>query len=374
MQNYIFKQSNNLKILLILPNYWSGIGSMGRHLANSVKGVDYYFFKTSEISYHQKEFMKLVSSVDIVHWLANLSSTKFPPNFDIRKFPVPNIATIHHIDANLAGGEKEEVSKIASASICDAIQVVSKEWLGFVQSRTNIPVFLAHQAINPSQFMFNRMRSRPGNPFQIGTFGFARELRDRKRTDILLEALTILIRQGYSFDLVVQGPHWDKLLNPFIQQGINVRNLGYLSSRKALKSYRLLDLYICASDVEGGPLPVLEALASGVPVVSTRVGVADEALALGGGVLVSKGNSEQMAAAISTIMDNSLYYHQLETETVQVSREFSWSNIGKEYLDMYQFVLDNKPKVVAKKPRIGSAKLQRFIRLMKNKGRNTSSF
>jgi glycosyltransferase involved in cell wall biosynthesis len=356
-----------LKILLVPSDYWSGIGAMARHLANSVKGVDYYLFTTAEINRHQEEFIRLVSSVDIVHWLANLSWTKLPANMDLREFPVPNIAAIHHIDENLSGfGEKEEAAKLPTASTCDVIQVESEEWLGYVQSRTKTPVFLAHQAINPQQFIPNRKRRRPGKPFQIGTFGFARELKDRKRIDILLGSLSILNGKNYPFELVVQGPHWNILQEPFAQKGIKVKNLGYLSPNQALKSYRLLDLYVCSSDVEGGPLPVLEALASGVPVVSTRVGVAMEALAMGGGILVDKGDSKQLASAIASIMDNSTLYQQLANEAVQVSEKFSWGKIGKEYLAMYRSALEIKRPTQSKFYNLGSPKIQRTLQFLRN--------
>lgn len=361
-------------MLLIPSDYLSGIGAMARHLANSVKGVDYYLYTSAEIKHHQKEFLRLVTSVDIVHWLANLSWTKLPSEMDIREFPVPNIATVHHVDGELTGyGGEEEATKITAASQADIIQVESREWVEYVQQRTTTPVFLAHQAINPNQFISNRNRCRPGKQFQIGAFGFAKELKDRKRIDILLEALTILKGKLYSFELIVQGPHWNTLQESFIQKGIKVKNLGYLSSNQALKSYRLLDLYVCSSDVEGGPLPVLEAMASGVPVVSTRVGVAIEALTIGGGILVDKGDSAQMASAIASIMDNSALYQQLAKEAVQVSEYFSSDKIGKEYLTMYQFALDIKNPTQAKKPPLGSAKLQRSIQLSKSAFRESSS-
>lgn len=340
---------------------------MARHLAKSVKDVDYYFFISGDINTHKKEFLRLVASVDIVHWLANLSWVKLPPEIDIRKFDIPNIAAIHHVDENLRGyGEKEEAIKVFAASICDAIQVESKEWVGIIRSKTSTPVFLAHQAINAQDFKPNRINGRPRNPYQIGTFGFAREMTDRKRLDVLLHALCILQNNRYNFELVVQGSHWGKLQSHFINQGIRIRNLGFLSLGKALKSYRYLDLYVCSSDIEGGPLPVLEALASKVPVVSTRVGVAIEALSMGGGILVDKGNPEKLATAIADIMDNPTLYQRLSQEAIDVAEKFSWDNIGKEYIAMYQYALDIKKPSVERRPLVISANVQRSIQLLRS--------
>ena len=357
-------KNGRLKVLLVPSNYWSGIGSMARHLASSVKGVDYYFFTSAAIKNHPKEFMRLVSSVDIVHWLANLSTVKLPPEIDIRKFPAPNIATVHHVDEEVIGyREKEEATKISAASISNVIQVVSAEWLNYVQSRTKTPVFLAHQAIDPSEFARNRNKKRPRNPFIIGTFGNAKEFKDRKRVDVLLGALSILKGRNYDFELIVQGQYWNELQNPFIQQNIKVKNLGFLSNKKAQQSYRFIDLYVCSSDVEGGPLPVLESLASGVPVVSTRVGVAIEALSLGGGILVNKGSPKDLANAIGLIMDDSSLYRRLSQETIQVAENYSWKKLGSEYLTMYQYALSTKEPMAVKKPLLEFPRIQREMQM-----------
>jgi glycosyltransferase involved in cell wall biosynthesis len=366
-------KNKRLKILLIPSDYRSGIGAVARHLASSVKDVDFYFFASEDIKKHEEEFLKLVGSVDIVHWLANLSWVKLPPSLELQKFSVPNIAIVHHVDEKITGyGSKEEAEKISAASQCDVIQVASQEWVEFVQARTDTPVFLSHYAINPNQFIPNRHNRKPGERFQIGTLAFAKEMKDRKRIDVLLEALTLLKRQNYAFELVVAGPHWSKLQNAFIDEGIQVKNLGYLPTRKALKSYRYLDLYVCSSDVEGGPLPVLESLASGVPVVSTRVGIATDALSMGGGILVDKGNAKALASAIAKIMDSPALYQQFANEAVEVSKQFSWEKIGREYLTMYEYALGMKNNSQEKNVINRSPKMQRTIQIVKNAYRKSS--
>jgi len=54
------------------------------------------------------------------------------------------------------------------------------------------------------------------------------------------------------------------------------RNEGYVPFEKMVDYYNSIDIYICASDIEGTPNPVLEAMACGVPVISTDVGIVPE--------------------------------------------------------------------------------------------------
>ena len=173
--------NRKMEVLLISPEFFSAIGMMARNIAEASKDINFYFFSSADIKKHKGEFLKMTDSVDIIHWLANLSWVKLPPGINPNEFPVPTIATVYHVDGSLRGqGEKEESSKILFASQCDAIQVISSEWKDYVQSRTDTPVFLARPAINPNVFKATRNLKRPGSPFRIGTFGFSREIKNRK--------------------------------------------------------------------------------------------------------------------------------------------------------------------------------------------------
>lgn len=54
------------------------------------------------------------------------------------------------------------------------------------------------------------------------------------------------------------------------------RNVQFIPLEKMKDYYNEIDVYICASDIEGTPNPVLEAMACGVPVISTDVGIVPE--------------------------------------------------------------------------------------------------
>ena len=53
---------------------------------------------------------------------------------------------------------------------------------------------------------------------------------------------------------------------------------GFISHDNMVNYYKDIDLYICASINEGTPNPVLEAMACGVPVISTDVGIVPQVL------------------------------------------------------------------------------------------------
>jgi len=101
---------------------------------------------------------------------------------------------------------------------------------------------------------------------------------------------------------------------------------GFVDDVTLKKCYALCDLYVCPSRLEGFGLTILEAFASGKPVVATEVGAIPE-LVHGGqnGVLILPEDVTAMANAIVFILQGLDLYEQIGKDNVICSdNQFSW--------------------------------------------------
>ncbi len=89
--------------------------------------------------------------------------------------------------------------------------------------------------------------------------------------------------------------------------------------------YRDIDVLACTSAAEGTPNPVLEAMASGVPVVSTDVGIVPELFGPEQAPFVVKEpDPDRFADALQTIFEDRRLYHALSRENLESIRSWSW--------------------------------------------------
>lgn len=85
--------------------------------------------------------------------------------------------------------------------------------------------------------------------------------------------------------------------------------------------YRQIDCLVLASEGEGCNNPTLEALAMNIPVISTRVGIAEE---LEGVTLVDR-NVEAIKAAL-----------RKASGRIQILEKYTWATVAQQYHDLYQ--------------------------------------
>jgi glycosyltransferase involved in cell wall biosynthesis len=121
----------------------------------------------------------------------------------------------------------------------------------------------------------------PADAFVAGSFqkdgvGWADGLEPKlvKGPDVLVAALVRLHELRPELHVLLTGPARGYVLRELQRLAIPFRHVLLRSREELALAYHALDVYIVASRQEGGPKAVLEAMATGVPIVSTRVGQA----------------------------------------------------------------------------------------------------
>ena len=99
--------------------------------------------------------------------------------------------------------------------------------------------------------------------------------------------------------------------------------------------YQALDLYLITSRLEGGPKALLEALACGIPVVSTPVGMVPDVGTHQTDVLISNTfDIQPIADLVASIHTDELKKNQLITHANEAVTRYDWTNIAKQYHDL----------------------------------------
>lgn len=116
--------------------------------------------------------------------------------------------------------------------------------------------------------------------------------------------------------------------------GNNVLFLGERSDVAELM--RNSDLYLNTSRYEGMPVALLEAMATGLPIVATRVAGNSELVVDGKtGLLCPLDKPAHIARAIARILDDDALYEACSREAIDLSRMFSIETTAERHLGLY---------------------------------------
>jgi D-inositol-3-phosphate glycosyltransferase len=179
----------------------------------------------------------------------------------------------------------------------------------------------------------------PGRPAKPGYLLSVGRLSDpRKNVRMLLEAYRILRRCCHDTpDLFLVGslPE-DEVMEQVRQWGIreHVVVLGPQRGKDLAELYRNAGCFALSSDQEGLAIVVIEAMASGLPVVCTRCG-GPEMLVQDGvtGFLSSVGDAESFARNLQTVVTRSKMREQFGLNARRIAEEqYSLSMAGKPFL------------------------------------------
>lgn len=135
-----------------------------------------------------------------------------------------------------------------------------------------------------------------------------------------------------------QGPAESRLKRLTRKLGLenNVRFIGYLDRVRELPAcYCAAEAFVFASDTETQGLVLLEAMAAGVPVISTAVMGTRDILAPERGALVAPQDAAGFAATINRLLGDAALRARLADEAPQYAREWASDVMARRLADFY---------------------------------------
>ena len=158
-----------------------------------------------------------------------------------------------------------------------------------------------------------------------------------KNHALLLQTVARLRESGrdVSLTLVGDGPLRGALEERARELGISerVRFAGRRTDTAAF--YRDCDLFVLLSDYEGMPMSIIEAMASGLPVVATRAGGVGELVDDGVSGALVEADAAAAAEAIAAICDDPALYARLSAGAVRTSSRYSATAMMEKYVGLY---------------------------------------
>jgi glycosyltransferase involved in cell wall biosynthesis len=185
--------------------------------------------------------------------------------------------------------------------------------------------------VDEQQFSPRELKA-PNKPFKIGMVG---RLVEKKGVDTLIDAVKLVIERGVDVKVEIagSGPLESQLKQQSASNNLNgvVSFVGALPHNQVVDFIKSLDAFVLPckkdknGDMDGIPVVLMEAMLSGVPVISTKLsGIPELIDDKNTGRLVSPNSAEDLSEAIVDIQSNQKQTNDMVTKAIdKVRSEFS---------------------------------------------------
>lgn len=315
-----------------------------------------------------------IRNFDLIHiqtpFVAHYAGTKLA-----RELGIPCVETyhtffeeyLHHYIQLLPKALTRHATRAFSRSQCNAVDaiIVPSTAMSRVLTQYGIttPLHIAPTGIPLNTFKDGdgkRFRLKHGIPQNRPILLHVGRVAHEKNMGFLLEVMAHLKPQRPDILFVIcgEGPAQKSLRRQALKLGLadQVKFIGYLDRETELQDcYRSADIFIFASRTETQGLVLLEAMALGVPLVSTAMMGTIDILSAGKGALVAEENVADFAQKTLRLLDD----NALRIATGEAGREYakSWTApvTATRLVEVYEILLKNSTGQLQVKPELVSA-------------------
>ena len=163
-----------------------------------------------------------------------------------------------------------------------------------------------------------------------------------KRFDILIDAFSLVADKLPEYKLIIfgEGELRNELESKIKSLSLEDRVFLPGNNPEAVRFINRTSMFVLSSDLEGMPNALMEAIAMGIPSISTRCDMGPEELIENrvNGILTQVGNSEEIAQAMLEIANNPDFARKLSENGRKLIKTHSIEEISRQWLDFLERV------------------------------------
>jgi glycosyltransferase involved in cell wall biosynthesis len=277
-----------------------------------------------------------------------------------KQYHIPFVGSIHVLPQNI-------LAPFLNKSIYSKLEPYAWKWLIWffnqcnrtvVPTRTGGEMFQSHGLSVDVTPISNGIDSIRFNPQNDGTYLKKRfhlpdkqiilytgRINEEKSLDILIKAVPYVVKNlDVHFILVGSGGKYRQYLIELAKKiGIDkhISFIPFLSDDDFPNIYTLADLFVMPSEAELQSIVTLEALASGLPVISVDKGAVPELATPENGLLFRSKDSHHLARQIITMLTKDQMRASMGKKSLEIVKKHTMDFVCKEYEKVYEVAITN---------------------------------
>lgn len=257
-----------MRLVFVVDRIDWALGRFAREIAQRLPSyVDSKIWESAAIDRHPARFTCELRQAHVVHWM--------PEGYFLRLRGLAPAGAAHLVSVfhltELALWHPEQYTGAT-------IIAMAEQWRASLESKGTRVAAVVPFGIDTELFrpwprleMRQKLGLDPGGFYVCMAGKASSDENGRKGLDVFRRICAELASED-GVKVVLIGEGWAPLRAALNSEGVEVRVFEAVSDGALAQIYSATDAYLCTSRIEGGPLPILEAMACGVPVVTTPVG------------------------------------------------------------------------------------------------------
>lgn len=225
--------------------------------------------------------------------------------------------------------------------------------------RTALPIIkLADRIVVPSDYLvsvfakFGFQAERVANTVDLARFRFRerrllkpvllsnRNLERHYNVECTLRAFALIQQRVPDARLIVAGDGGERRALRLLAARLapdKVHFAGAVAPENMPALYDQADIFVNASDIDNQPLSIIEAFASGLPVVTTDAGGIPDMVTDGEtGLMVGRGDYEALADRVIRLLSDKELATEIADRAREECRRYSWASVSGKWLRLYR--------------------------------------